>query len=101
MIGVKEGEAGLPTWIVGEVDSPTAMRVQLVAGGLPLGGASGGPVIDESGCLVGVLVGWTQSTNYVDLDGGRKREAPRLLRFNVAPILGPMKALRARKARTR
>ena len=48
-----------PLAFVGRVEDAESGRAEIVAGSRPMGGASGGAVIDLEGNLVGVMVSWS------------------------------------------
>jgi len=94
-----EGEAGGPTWTVGRAMSVGTWTIEPVAGGLGEGGASGGPVIDASGSVVGVFVGasWITSSNDLgEADGRRFVSITRTYRLDAAPVDGVLRWLAKR-----
>lgn len=67
----------MPLCVVARVRSVEPLDVVPLAGAIPLGGMSGGPVVDAGGDVVGVFV----SVRRTPLDGGGRR-----IRLGVAPI---------------
>jgi S1-C subfamily serine protease len=96
--GNEAGPAGAPTWTVGRAASSKELTIDAVAGSIPLGGSSGGPVLDDSGSVVGVIGGWRETKFFDEPSGVRKTETRRTYFVKAAPVAAAAEAIAARPA---
>lgn len=91
-----EGPSGRPTWAVGRIVDPNSMTLEPLAGSLPVGGVSGGAVVDATGRLVGIVNGVSWET-----DSAQGVPPTRNYRVNVASVAGASSLLTSTDRRTR
>ena len=91
-----DGPSGSPTWSVGRVVDPAEMTLEPLAGSVPVGGVSGGAVVDATGGVVGIVVAVSWTT--VSAVG-----VPKVRRYtmNVAPVVAAASRLTASSGRSR